>query len=141
MKCSVYKVYDSEKELLYVGCSVDPVERIRTHKKTDWGSQIATYHSQECSSQEEAALIEAELIATLSPKYNKSPGNYALGTVRNYDEEGRKPIGMLIRLPPTLRKKIRMEAAETDRSMNQVVVSALKAYFLAPKGQGPRRKK
>lgn len=50
-------------------------------------------------------------------------------------------VQVIFRIPRSLRRAVKMEAAAEERTMNQVFISALRAYFNAPKGQGPRKKK
>lgn len=50
-------------------------------------------------------------------------------------------VPLFARVPASLRKKVRIEAAKEDRSMNQVITSALKVYFSMPKDSATRKKK
>lgn len=55
--------------------------------------------------------------------------------------EQKEFVAIIARVPRSIRQAIRQEAFDEERSMNQVINSALKAYFNAPKGQGPRKRK
>lgn len=48
-------------------------------------------------------------------------------------------VAIFVRVPRALRKSIRQEAADEDRSMSQVVTSALRMYFKRPKAAGGKR--
>lgn len=54
-------------------------------------------------------------------------------------EQPTKPVGVFVRVSPELRKRIRIEAAEQDMSMSQVISSALMLFFSSPKGAAPKR--
>lgn len=39
----VYRVFDAEGRLLYVGCTVNPLRRARAHRRSDWFMKAATF--------------------------------------------------------------------------------------------------
>lgn len=51
------------------------------------------------------------------------------------------PVALFVRVPRSIRKRIRQTAADEDQSMSQVVSRALAVYFAMPKGAAPRMKK
>lgn len=50
-------------------------------------------------------------------------------------------VALFVRVPRSIRKRVRQEAADEDQSMSQVVSHALKCYFQLPKGAAPKRRK
>lgn len=55
-------------------------------------------------------------------------------------DSGVKLVSLICRVPEDLRKRVRIEAANEDLSMQQVVTSALENYFSLPKGAAPRNR-
>lgn len=49
--------------------------------------------------------------------------------------------GFYLRITPALHKALRQAAAEEERTMNQVAVSALRAYLKMPKGSAPAKRR
>jgi predicted HicB family RNase H-like nuclease len=50
-------------------------------------------------------------------------------------------VKLYVRVPSSLHRQVRIEAAVEDRSMSQVVTQALRSYFQRPKGAAPRKRK
>jgi len=72
MKCAVYRCYDAEGALLYIGASNKPKDRLKAHKaKTDWGKSIASHDEEWFSSREKAIEKEASAIKAERPPFNK----------------------------------------------------------------------
>jgi predicted GIY-YIG superfamily endonuclease len=74
----VYRCYDSTDRLIYVGCTVNPVSRLREHRKnTWWAGQIARTRLIVFPDRTHALAKEREAIATEQPRWNvKGKWNY-----------------------------------------------------------------
>lgn len=71
MNHSVYRMYDIEGRLLYVGCSSDFVRRLNDHNsRKSWFSDIASIAVAHHSTRAEALVAEAAAIAAESPIHN-----------------------------------------------------------------------
>ena len=66
----VYKLFNSDGELLYVGISANSFVRISAHLRKPWGCEVARQEISGVMSREEALRIEADEIKALRPKYN-----------------------------------------------------------------------
>jgi excinuclease UvrABC nuclease subunit len=74
----VYRLYDANGALLYVGRTKDIVSRIRAHRQaTPWWAEVDAMKTDVFPTPEEAASAEREQVRSLSPLYNKhfNPGN------------------------------------------------------------------
>lgn len=85
---SVYRFYNPEDLLLYVGMSENVICRILTHKSDkQWFSEIATIKISKFSSKAEMLEAERRAIASEHPLYNKLiPKNITKKTIH-----GRRP--------------------------------------------------
>lgn len=71
----VYRVYDAEGRLLYVGCTKDPVTRLRSHfgqarTPTPWWRLSANYSIEAFNSHKAALAAEARAIVAEHPMFN-----------------------------------------------------------------------
>jgi len=75
MTCQLYRHFDADGNLLYVGVSLGAVARLSQHKTSPWFGQIKTVEIQQCSNREQALDLETAAVRSENPKYNiaKSP--------------------------------------------------------------------
>ncbi len=67
----VYRLWDKDKKLLYVGVSNNWAHRINQHKQQkQWSCEISSVTVQEFSSRSEAIDAESDAIKLENPKYN-----------------------------------------------------------------------
>lgn len=79
MSATVYALFDKSGRTLYVGRTINPVERrVAEHRRGQpWGSQIADVHVQTCSSFDNSVKGERLMIDLLRPLYNQwRPGDF-----------------------------------------------------------------
>lgn len=70
--CSVYRCYDAEARLLYVGITAKGVQRQRQHSyRSTWFSEMVRMEWEHFASKPEALRREAELIANENPLHNR----------------------------------------------------------------------
>lgn len=82
MNCCVYRHYDSDGVLLYVGQSVSPLVRLQQHEAgSHWADQIATVKIERFSDEYFAIAAEGRAIREEKPKYNIRR--------RDWDREGK----------------------------------------------------
>lgn len=67
---SVYRLYDADDALLYVGMSLYPKGRLASHKKKPWGKDIARFEVVANLPRDEAEELERRLIREQQPCYN-----------------------------------------------------------------------
>lgn len=133
---TVYLIYDADDKLIYVGCTSNIKKRMNQHRtERYWANEIAKVEIENWPTKAEGFKREGYLVKTLRPRYNHR--------ISTGESIGKNPnfVQIIARVPKTLKDQIRKEAQEEDRSMNQVITTALKYYFNAPKGQGPRKKR
>lgn len=74
----VYKLYDQNKNIIYIGRSSRGKERIKRHvkkgiyKKVEWKEEICYYSFCELNSESDMLVLEVYLINKSNPRYNKS---------------------------------------------------------------------
>jgi hypothetical protein len=67
----VYRLYDNESRLIYVGCSHEPEQRIKRHRSTQWWApQIAKVRVKVYPSRSAGLAAETEARNTEHPRWN-----------------------------------------------------------------------
>ena len=70
--CAIYVFSDENDSVLYVGKTLNPIERFGRHIKDKiWFEQIRYFELEWCVNEIDALNREAELISELKPRYNK----------------------------------------------------------------------
>lgn len=84
----VYRIYDANSTLLYVGCSWDAFKRVPQHKHEyqRWWHLASTVDIDTFSDFATARLVEAHAIADESPLFNIAKESKALVRGRNIDQ-------------------------------------------------------
>jgi predicted GIY-YIG superfamily endonuclease len=72
----LYRHFDENDRLLYVGISVDALSRLIQHKRSAWWGEVATITIQRFATRDEALKAEAEAIRCERPKHNKALAPY-----------------------------------------------------------------
>lgn len=68
---AVYRLYDTEGELLYVGIATNPYNRVSAHRRRQpWGQLIADYTEEWFENREAAKKAEVSAIHHEDPVYN-----------------------------------------------------------------------
>lgn len=73
----VYRLFDAEGDLLYVGCTTDMVRRVVHHRMpsgSPWWPLVASYTMTEYPTHEEAFSAETVAIRTEAPRFNVGKG-------------------------------------------------------------------
>lgn len=82
-KAYVYKFYDKNDLLLYVGCSLDLLTRIAGHQSSSkWFKKVKTIRIETFSDKKTARKKERNLIESLQPKHNKLHNGKAIISTR-----------------------------------------------------------
>lgn len=69
---TLYRLYDAEGDLLYVGISTRPMQRVREHSKGQtWWLEVASQSFEHFPSRPDAAAAELAAIRAEKPRYNK----------------------------------------------------------------------
>jgi hypothetical protein len=72
-KCALYRHWDANGQLLYVGISVNPFDRTKDHRHSaNWFYEVATITVEFFETTAKAAQAELSAIRTEGPKHNKS---------------------------------------------------------------------
>lgn len=72
MTCYLYRHFDSNNELLYVGISLSALVRLGQHKEhSHWYHSIVRVEIEQFPSRKEALLAETKAIENENPKHNK----------------------------------------------------------------------
>jgi excinuclease UvrABC nuclease subunit len=78
----VYRHFDGDGRLLYVGCSLNPIMRLQQHRRSCWFDQIARVDIERHATRREALAAEATAIRLENPKYNSVAPQSALTGVK-----------------------------------------------------------
>ncbi|MFJ9558299.1 GIY-YIG nuclease family protein [Nocardiopsis sp. NPDC101807] len=71
-RTALYRLYNAEGQLLYIGASCDLRARFSQHASTkDWWDQVAKWDSKWLPSREEALAAERDAIMHERPRFNK----------------------------------------------------------------------
>jgi hypothetical protein len=70
LESSLYRHFDEDGVLLYVGIAVDPVRRLSGHRHSHWYDKIDTIRIEHCPTHEAALAAELEAIRTEKPVHN-----------------------------------------------------------------------
>jgi predicted GIY-YIG superfamily endonuclease len=93
----LYRHYDQDGKLLYVGVTDDPARRLQEHlRDSRWRGKIASVSVQRCTSQQEAVAAERSAILNEYPIWNKD----------RYAVEREVKIPFQARLPESLHIKL-----------------------------------
>ncbi len=80
MTAWLYRLHDSDGDLLYIGCSrVDVKERTSEHRRKSWGHHIAAVSTESYPTHAAALRAERIAIASEEPTYNIGPGGNVSG--------------------------------------------------------------
>lgn len=66
----VYEFYDLTGDAVYVGCTVNLADRLRTHQASEMWREVAEVRSTLHSDRDWAMSVEARLIRELQPRWN-----------------------------------------------------------------------
>lgn len=70
-RCTIYRAFDGNGVLLYIGRSTRVEARLREHEKyAPWASQVARWEVTECADWWDALSAEREAIEAEAPLYN-----------------------------------------------------------------------
>ncbi len=125
---AVYRLFDADRNLLYVGCSGHVDARLRQHEvEKPWWPDVQ--HRTICwyDSHTDALLAEKQAICDEGPRHNRRDSPHQArrrGDPLVYRTGG---IEIKLRLPPDLYEKLRRAAFEQRTSMNALVVEAVRA--------------
>lgn len=120
----VYRLFDADGDLLYIGSSINPGARFTRHKaEQPWWPQVASWALEARSSLDEARTAEQLAIAAEHPRHNKR--GHGPTPVRNF----RALDGEWVRAQD--------KAAAEGRTLTDVIVAYLKRYTSTP----PRKPK
>jgi predicted GIY-YIG superfamily endonuclease len=127
---AVYKLFNSNGELIYVGKSVDLRERFSQHKNnSSWWGEVAEKTALYFDTEWEALAVEAELIQKESPKYNKSPGyGQHISTPKGAFKDYHRDSPMTFRAPSEMRSWLQDYSKAIERSVASIIIDALIEY-------------
>lgn len=77
-QCELYRHFDSNGELLYVGISLSSVARLAQHRRSSvWFDRIKRVEIEAFPTREAAIMAESRAIETEKPKFNVMRGTYS----------------------------------------------------------------
>jgi hypothetical protein len=70
MRTALYRHFDADGRLLYVGISMRPFQRLYNHDRSHWSQDIATVRIEWFDARKDALQAELRAITTESPAHN-----------------------------------------------------------------------
>ena len=71
--CALYRCFDADRRLLYVGVSSSPTDRMHQHvSQSPWAGEIASVEIERHDARDAALAAERVAIATENPVHNKA---------------------------------------------------------------------
>lgn len=113
---TLYRLYDADRRLLYVGVADDWLTRLRQHEKAQsWWVEVAAVERVEYPDREGALVAEGDAIYRLKPAYNQqqSGGNLQM---------------LSCRLPPDIIDMMKRVAKMKGCSQTAIVMQAMEWY-------------
>jgi predicted GIY-YIG superfamily endonuclease len=75
-RAAVYRMYNADDDLLYVGATYSIFTRFHQHRYgSRWWEDVRRIEIEHCASIEEALAREVDAIRTEAPIFNRSPGS------------------------------------------------------------------
>lgn len=118
----VYRLYDSEGTLLYVGKATGPYRlkhRLMAHSRKTWGDEIDRHETVEYDTEQDALDAEKVAIILEKPKYNvMTPGKLRL-------ERRTEEPKVQINLPKEVHKHFKVQAIDDNVGLSNLLRSIL----------------
>jgi HPt (histidine-containing phosphotransfer) domain-containing protein len=99
----VYRLFDHQGRLLYIGCSCFPIRRRRGHSSKSWYHEIVTMTSEVFPTREQALAAEAKAIEVESPPHNTAHQKKKQAAARQVREGERLAESLSRRLEKRIR--------------------------------------
>jgi hypothetical protein len=74
LSCQLYRHFNADGDLLYVGVSLSALARQVSHRRSHWAHEIVRIEIEYCADRKEAERLEALAILAEKPRYNVSKG-------------------------------------------------------------------
>lgn len=121
-RTAVYRFFDEEGSLLYVGIAVHPRTRWRAHAaEKQWWPSVARKTVEWCDTREEAADREYEAIAAENPMYNVVRDRRRFHLIKAPTRRPRQPIRLSERQPVPPPPPIFAELVELSAATDPVI--------------------
>lgn len=141
---AVYRLYDAEGTLLYIGSAYNPKERAKQHREKAWWPQVARREDEWYPSREAAYVAETEAIKEARPPANKISGPGAVAEpAPKVAAETAVPLFVLAEIdayfdqvegePPAVRFR---KLTELMRALEKVVFAQRRAIFQEMRANG-----
>jgi hypothetical protein len=110
----VYRHFNAEGRLLYVGQAKDPLKRFAQHrKKSNWAASSAAMRTENFGSREAALKAERKAILDEAPLFNRRLGSVGNSTPFN------------LKIAPELKEAAEQAAKDDQRSLTSLVEKLL----------------
>lgn len=119
---AVYRLWDTDGNLLYIGSAYDPDHRCKSHQKKPWWPEVASRTEEWHSNRGTAYVEELKAIAVEQSKYNEmgTPG-YVVPQTEKLKQRNAlaRPRSLLLRQADELRRDISSAATEAGYPYRQ----------------------
>lgn len=120
-RTALYRHYDADNVLLYVGISSNPFARNRAHKGAEWADRAVRFTGEWFDSRAEALAAERRAVREENPEFNRhrygAPGGPATPLPRPPDAS----VSTTIRLDPKLVAAVAARAERADVDFSHMV--------------------
>jgi hypothetical protein len=125
---SVYRLFDADDRLLYVGCSESVRTRLNAHRcEKDWFPTVTRTTVQGFPTREEALAAELEAIRSEAPVHN----------VKGKVTETRQTVDLYFRINRALRLPFKLAAILQHMTTGQILNQAILEMFPERAGTDP----
>lgn len=127
-RCALYRHYDAEGRLLYVGMSVNPMRRLHVHSGVSpWFPQIARVEMQWFDSSAEAEAAETAAIRTERPLFNIADRRGAQRLGRTFPrKEWAGPLGAWMRANGIKQRDLAQRLGISNSLVSKFLVSGIR---------------
>ncbi len=117
MICYLYRLFDNDDTLLYVGASKAPQTRLSAHRTKSWGAAIVNMTEEAYPTRESAQTAEREAIASEQPLHNFA---------HHPDPLPRRERNLNYRIPNDLHHALKIRAAEEKVTLKNLIETTLR---------------
>lgn len=140
---AVYRLYDADGALLYIGSAYDPAQRSKKHREKPWWALVARREDEWHPSREAAYVAETEAIKEKMPPGNKISGPGAVAAPAPKPKAAATPLFVLAELdayfdqlegePPAIQFR---KLTDLMEAMEKAVHTRRKAIFQELRASG-----
>lgn len=119
----LYRFFDAEGTLIYVGITNDLKRRCTEHRQKAWFTEVARVDATGCNTQAQASALESLVISEHAPLYNR-----AGGTATSASSPGRPAVAakhVSVKVPISLHQWLQAQSMMSGLEVTEVILRHL----------------